>query len=52
MVPMHYFNASTLQRFLAAAREHFPVEFADRASLAVSRATLPGQPKVVVLPGG
>ncbi|HEV2558561.1 MAG TPA: MBL fold metallo-hydrolase [Microvirga sp.] len=52
MVPMHYFNASTLQRFLAAAREHFPVEFSDRASLAVSRSSLPGQPKIVVLPGG
>lgn len=51
MIPMHYFNPATLERFLAAAREHYPVEFADNASLTISRETLPKQPKVLVLPG-
>jgi L-ascorbate metabolism protein UlaG (beta-lactamase superfamily) len=51
MVPMHSFNSSTLERFLSAAREHYPVEFSDTASLAISQATLPRQPKVLVLPG-
>lgn len=51
MVPMHYFNSSTLERFLSAAREHYPVEFSDTASLTLSRATLPRHPKVLVLPG-
>lgn len=51
MLPMHYFNRSTLERFLARAREHFSVEFSEKASIAVSRATLPKVAKVVVLPG-
>ena len=51
MVPMHYFNPSTLNRFLALAREHFPVEFSSTAAITTSRATLPQHPKVLVLPG-
>jgi L-ascorbate metabolism protein UlaG (beta-lactamase superfamily) len=51
MLPMHYFNPSTLERFLAMAREHYSVEFSNRASIAVSRESLPKQPKVLVLPG-
>ncbi|MXQ10251.1 MBL fold metallo-hydrolase [Microvirga makkahensis] len=51
MVPMHYFNSSTLERFLSAAREHYPVEFSDTASVTISRASLPRQPQVLVLPG-
>lgn len=51
MVPMHYFNPSTLNRFLDKAREHFPVEFGQSASLSVSRQTLPKASKIVVLPG-
>ena len=51
MLPMHYFNPSTLERFLAAARKHYPVEFSDNPSLTISRATLPRQPMVLVLPG-
>ena len=44
MLPMHYFNASTLERFLAQAREHYRVVFSDKASLTVSRESLPKQP--------
>ena len=51
MLPMHYFNGGTLERFLAKAREFWPVERRDEATLLVSRATLPRSPTVVVLPG-
>jgi hypothetical protein len=51
MIPMHFFGQSSLERFLASAREHFPVEFSDGASIVLSRATLPNRPKVLVLQG-
>ncbi len=51
MIPMHFFGASTLNRFLASARDHFPVEFSDKASISLSRPTLPKSPKILVLPG-
>ena len=51
MIPMHFFGSSTLNRFLASAREHFPVEHGSGASITLSRATLPKSPKVLVLPG-
>lgn len=50
MVPMHYFNPSTLNRFLAKAKEHWPVEFSNGSSIVISRATLPTSPKVLVMP--
>jgi len=50
MIPMHFFGLSTLNRFLASARAHFPVEFGNSASITLSRATLPNSPKVLVLP--
>jgi L-ascorbate metabolism protein UlaG (beta-lactamase superfamily) len=51
MIPMHFFGASTLNRFLASARGHFSVEFSDKPSIIVSRPTLPKGPKILVLPG-
>jgi L-ascorbate metabolism protein UlaG (beta-lactamase superfamily) len=51
MVPMHYFSAFTLRRFLERARESWDVETADLPSFVISRATLPTKPKVLVLPG-
>jgi L-ascorbate metabolism protein UlaG (beta-lactamase superfamily) len=51
MVPMHYFNRGTLERFLDKARGRWPVEFSETASLTVSRGSLPASPKVLVLPG-
>jgi L-ascorbate metabolism protein UlaG (beta-lactamase superfamily) len=51
MVPMHFFGSSTLNRFLASARERFPVEFSSTAAITLSRATLPNSPKILVLPG-
>ncbi len=51
MVPMHYFSSSTLDRFLGAVPSDYEVRRQDTPSLVVSRATLPGKPQVVVLPG-
>ncbi len=51
MIPMHFFGPSTLQRFLAKASERWAVEFADSATVTVTRDGLPGAPKVLVLPG-
>ncbi len=51
MIPMHYFNSATLERFLTAARARYAVEFSDTPSIAVSRETLPRPAKVLVLPG-
>ena len=51
MIPMHYFSAFTLERFLTRARQDWDVEVAEIPSLVVSKTTLPTKPKVVVLPG-
>ena len=51
MIPMHFFSAFTLERFLARAREKFGVEFSDTPSVVVSKTTLPATPKFLVLPG-
>lgn len=50
MLPMHYFGAATLQRFLDHVGTIWPVETAPVPTLVVSKATLP-PPKIVVLPG-
>jgi L-ascorbate metabolism protein UlaG (beta-lactamase superfamily) len=51
MIPMHYFSAFTLERFLSRAREKFGVEFSETPSVVVSKETLPAEPKFLVLPG-
>jgi len=51
MVPMHYFSAYTLDRFLQRVRQDWDVEVAEIPSLVVSKASLPAKPKVLVLPG-
>ena len=51
IIPMHYFGPSTLNRFLAMAREHWPVEFAQNPSITLKRETLPPSTKGLVLPG-
>ncbi|HWB45117.1 MAG TPA: MBL fold metallo-hydrolase [Hyphomicrobiaceae bacterium] len=51
ILPMHYFNEYTLNRFLEHIRPVFPVEMGSTSSITVSQATLPGNPKVLVLPG-
>ena len=51
IIPMHYFSAYTLDRFLQRARQDWDVEIADVPSLVVSKASLPAKTKVLVLPG-
>jgi L-ascorbate metabolism protein UlaG (beta-lactamase superfamily) len=51
MIPMHYFSAYTLDRFLQRVRQEWDVEVAEIPSLVVSKASLPAKPKVMVLPG-
>jgi L-ascorbate metabolism protein UlaG (beta-lactamase superfamily) len=51
MIPMHYFSAHTLNRFLERARALFDVETSEIPSVVVSKTTLPAKPKVLVLPG-
>jgi L-ascorbate metabolism protein UlaG (beta-lactamase superfamily) len=51
MVPMHIFGTATLERFLVAARERYPVVRSSGNALTLSRRTLPKQPTVVVLQG-
>ena len=51
IIPMHFFSSYTLDRFLARAKEQWPVERADVPSVVLSHATLPADPKVLVLPG-
>jgi L-ascorbate metabolism protein UlaG (beta-lactamase superfamily) len=51
MVPMHFFNPYSLERFLARARQNWTVEMSEVPSLVVSKTSLPTTPKVMVLPG-
>jgi L-ascorbate metabolism protein UlaG (beta-lactamase superfamily) len=51
MVPMHYFSAFTLHRFLDRARQNWTVEMSPTPQFVTSKTTLPTAPKVLVLPG-
>jgi L-ascorbate metabolism protein UlaG (beta-lactamase superfamily) len=51
MIPMHYFSAYTLDRFLQRVRQEWDVQVADVPSTVISKTTLPAKPKVLVLPG-
>jgi L-ascorbate metabolism protein UlaG (beta-lactamase superfamily) len=51
MIPMHYFSAFTLNRFLDRVRREWQVEVAEVPSLVLSKTSLPASPKVLVLPG-
>jgi L-ascorbate metabolism protein UlaG (beta-lactamase superfamily) len=51
MIPMHFFGGYTLERFLDRARKQWDVETTEIPSIVVSKATLPANPKVLVLPG-
>jgi L-ascorbate metabolism protein UlaG (beta-lactamase superfamily) len=50
-IPMHYFGAYTLNRFLDRMKQEWDVEMGDTPSLVLSKASLPTKPKVLVLPG-
>jgi L-ascorbate metabolism protein UlaG (beta-lactamase superfamily) len=51
MIPMHYFSAFTLDRFLQRVRQDWDVEVAEVPSVLLSKTMLPSKPKVLVLPG-
>ncbi len=51
MIPMHYFSAYTLERFLTRLGRDWDIETAEVPSVVVSKTTLPAKPKVLVLPG-
>lgn len=52
MIPMHYFGAYSLHRFLdRLADKSYEVETSETPSVVVSKTTLPDKPKVLVLPG-
>jgi len=51
MIPMHYFSAYTLDRFLQRVGQEWDVEIAEIPSLVASKVSLPTKPKVLVLPG-
>ena len=50
-IPMHYFGAYTLNRFLDRMKQDWDVEMGETPSLVLSKASLPTKPKVLVLPG-
>ncbi len=51
VIPMHFFNQPTLDRFLDRARGKWDIETAEVPTIVVSKTTLPMHPKVLVLPG-
>ncbi len=51
MIPMHYFSSYTLDRFITRVRSSFEIEESALPTVVISRETLPGKQKVLVLPG-
>jgi L-ascorbate metabolism protein UlaG (beta-lactamase superfamily) len=51
IIPMHYFNSSTLDRFLRRMEAEFPIDRSPVPTIVVSRKTFPPEPRVLVLPG-
>lgn len=52
VIPMHYFNQGTLNRFIERfASSQYVIERQDSPQIVLSRETLPLKPTVVVLPG-
>ncbi len=51
VLPMHYFTADTLARFLDLMRDTHAIEIRRDASMDISRVTLPDRPTIIALPG-
>jgi L-ascorbate metabolism protein UlaG (beta-lactamase superfamily) len=51
IVPMHYFSRGILNAFLARMHDRYPVRISDKSGVLLSRADLPAQPEILVLPG-
>jgi L-ascorbate metabolism protein UlaG (beta-lactamase superfamily) len=52
VLPMHYFTADNLARFLDMMREAYAIDVRHDATIEVSRVTLPDRPTFIALPGG
>src|SRR5437763_6150937 len=50
-IPMHVFSQAPLDKFLARAAEFYTVKRAADPSVVLTRATLPAEPEMFVLPG-
>jgi L-ascorbate metabolism protein UlaG (beta-lactamase superfamily) len=51
IIPMHYFSQGILQSFLAKTEGRYKVRTSASASVVLSRAELPKQPEILILPG-
>jgi L-ascorbate metabolism protein UlaG (beta-lactamase superfamily) len=51
VIPMHVFTAATLERFLARAAERYQIRHMPDPRMLVSRADLPAEPEIRILPG-
>jgi L-ascorbate metabolism protein UlaG (beta-lactamase superfamily) len=51
VLPMHYFTAGNLARFLDMMRDTHAIEVRREPTIEVSRGTLPDRPTVIALPG-
>lgn len=51
VLPMHYFNQNTLNRFLDRIKSEFPVEMSPTSEIVLSTKVLPAETTVLVLPG-
>jgi hypothetical protein len=51
IIPMHFFNQFTLERFLDRARDKWDIETAAVPTFVASKSMLPAKTKVLVLPG-
>lgn len=50
IIPIHYFGPGQLDRFLARMNDRFPVRRNEDSRIALSRATLPKQTEIWILP--
>jgi L-ascorbate metabolism protein UlaG (beta-lactamase superfamily) len=51
VIPMHYFTTRVVDTFLVRLGDRYPVRRSETARIAVSRATLPRQTEILVMPG-
>lgn len=51
IIPMHYFSQNVLSSFIAKTQDRYPVRTSASPSIILSRADLPKQPEILVLPG-
>ena len=52
VLPMHYFTRDVADRFVDLVKDRYAIRFDNTSTMRISRATLPVQPTIEVLPGG